>query len=366
MPTKQKVLLTNLGKNDDGQEVIVPEDESASIALLNLQASLTTLQQHHPVVATATATINRGENSFATASRTRPPPPLAQPLASTKKPRTSVGGCQCKRNKCIQLYCSCFSNGSVCGEDCKCVGCENNAEEESSPTTMDQPISSDVSASDGDRKLPARQYRGAVRTKGEITGCKCSKTKCLKLYCPCFEKRIVCHDGCVCVECKNTTEESGPDGERTKIIEEILSRRPGAFDKRGSDTNDSGCICKKTRCLKKYCICFSAGIKCDNNKCSCTDCLNGGGDPDVEATASNDITTFDESFVEQVAAVAAVAEPTMETNNNNNFAELIQMRYIGADVDVAEPPLMIEDPVPFDSPSFSMLDDDVPVCFAEV
>ena len=47
-------------------------------------------------------------------------------------------------------------------------------------------------------------------------------------------------------------------------------------------SDDVGCNCKKSKCLKKYCICFSAGIKCDNNKCKCTDCLNGEGVSSME------------------------------------------------------------------------------------
>ena len=29
-----------------------------------------------------------------------------------------------------------------------------------------------------------------------------------------------------------------------------------------------------SRCLQKYCICFNAGVRCDDFKCKCLDCLN--------------------------------------------------------------------------------------------
>jgi hypothetical protein len=185
-----------------------------------------------------------------------------------REPKVQTQACLCRKNKCVQLYCACFANGTQCGDECKCIDCENcddvtemkisvnstmNVTTISSPTiTLDQLLGSDVSSSSSssykeEKKAPARRYKGAVRTKGESSGCKCAKTKCLKLYCPCFEKGVVCHDGCICSNCKNTTEESGPDGIRTKTIEEVLSRRPLAFDKRVGTSNDVGCICKKTK-----------------------------------------------------------------------------------------------------------------------
>lgn len=32
------------------------------------------------------------------------------------------------------------------------------------------------------------------------------------------------------------------------------------------------CTCKKSRCLKKYCVCFANNIPCDPSKCHCTNC----------------------------------------------------------------------------------------------
>ena len=33
------------------------------------------------------------------------------------------------------------------------------------------------------------------------------------------------------------------------------------------------CKCKKTKCVKKYCECFNAGVKC-GIECNCTNCQN--------------------------------------------------------------------------------------------
>ena len=219
-----------------------------------------------------------------------------------------ITGCKCVKSSCLKLYCTCFQQGSYCLDTCGCANCLNTSENDgptgirsqtiqeilqrrpdafdkqeepqvqlqtcknrddaaemqltlnstlnttNSSPSMDQILSSEASSSSSssykeETKAPVarRQYRGAVKTKGVISGCKCAKTRCLKLYCPCFEKGVVCQEGCICSNCMNTTEESGPEGIRTKTIEEILSRRPLAFDKREGDSNDVGCICKKTK-----------------------------------------------------------------------------------------------------------------------
>jgi hypothetical protein len=34
--------------------------------------------------------------------------------------------CNCKKSKCLKLYCDCFAKGEFCGKDCNCVNCANN------------------------------------------------------------------------------------------------------------------------------------------------------------------------------------------------------------------------------------------------
>lgn len=42
---------------------------------------------------------------------------------------------------------------------------------------------------------------------------------------------------------------------------------------RKAKTQNRGCNCRKSECLKKYCECFNAGIAC-NNLCKCEECKN--------------------------------------------------------------------------------------------
>lgn len=96
----------------------------------------------------------------------------------------------------------------------------------------------------------ARTARGEAGTSRPFTAeeqaditCKCSKTKCLKLYCDCFQAGAVCKDDCACVNCKNTKANSGPNGSRTAAVRAILARRPDAFQLRVKETGQ-GCKCK--------------------------------------------------------------------------------------------------------------------------
>ena len=102
--------------------------------------------------------------------------------------------------------------------------------------------------------------------------CNCKRSQCLKLYCECFSSSGYCLPGCQCINCLNTeAEEETVEAARTTI----LAKNPRAFtDKVVGDAHKKGCRCKRSKCLKKYCECYNAGVKCNPEVCQCEGCHN--------------------------------------------------------------------------------------------
>ena len=90
-------------------------------------------------------------------------------------------------------------------------------------------------------------------------GCHCKRSRCLKKYCDCFAAGSTCGKHCRCIGCCNV--EGHPN--RGNAVKKSRRRLP-----------PTGCSCKKSGCLKKYCICFGKGVACDPMVCKCADCGN--------------------------------------------------------------------------------------------
>jgi hypothetical protein len=188
-------------------------------------------------------------------------------------------GCSCPKSKCIALYCDCFKAGRRCNPDtCSCLGCKNTIGESGEHGARTKAI----------RSILARNPRAFVTAgigntfhklpPGEVA-CNCVRSRCLKLYCSCFQSGKACNEKvCSCISCLNT--EADLEGKRYSAIQQCLEKRPDAFKTRVKE-NGLGCACKNNRCIRKYCECFRTNLAC-TAKCSCTDCENDHNGVDAE------------------------------------------------------------------------------------
>ncbi|KAM3138185.1 DNA binding [Paramecium bursaria] len=111
------------------------------------------------------------------------------------------------------------------------------------------------------------QYKGAaIKQSPKKIKCSCKQSRCLKMYCECFSNQLQCSKLCQCVSCQNNNEYE-------EIREQFLNRqknKPLDFKK----TLEISCNCNKSKCQKKYCVCYQNRQKCDPKLCKCENCEN--------------------------------------------------------------------------------------------
>lgn len=131
------------------------------------------------------------------------------------------------------------------------------------------------------------------KEKASEEGCNCRSTKCLKLYCECLRKGLMCSPSCNCVGCENHCHSDI----RTERVKHIEKKNPHAFKPiivesvgPSPKVHNKGCNCRRSHCLKNYCECHQFGVKC-TDACKCTECKNthdfrGGSARQVQKKAS--------------------------------------------------------------------------------
>ena len=120
----------------------------------------------------------------------------------------------------------------------------------------------------------------SVRKMRKNVRCNCRKSQCQKMYCDCLAERRFCGENCCCKGCKNVP------GMREESVKKKRRKAFWGEDdwSEGTGRDFKGCNCKRSRCEKKYCDCFSMGTKCGEG-CCCVNCKNkpgkveGGGGP---------------------------------------------------------------------------------------
>jgi hypothetical protein len=185
-------------------------------------------------------------------------------------------GCTCPKSKCVALFCNCFKAGRRCNPYiCGCRDCKNTVAESGMNGARTKAICS-IFARNPRALLTAGVSVAEKKAPPGVNACKCVRSKCLKLYCPCFKEGNVCTKSCTCVYCANRTEKNdGSTGEQRQLaVYHCLQNRPDAFETR---VRKPGCACKNNRCVFKYCECFRTELAC-TDQCSCRECENQASD----------------------------------------------------------------------------------------
>ncbi|GAB4851050.1 hypothetical protein Ancab_030348 [Ancistrocladus abbreviatus] len=143
---------------------------------------------------------------------------LTQSSPKKKRRRLETAGeseackrCNCKKSKCLKLYCECFAAGVYCVEPCSCQDCFNKPIHEDTVLATRKQIESRnplafapkvIRSSDSVPDL-GDESTGTPASARHKRGCNCKKSSCLKKYCECYQGGVGCSISCRCESCKN-------------------------------------------------------------------------------------------------------------------------------------------------------------------
>ena len=196
-----------------------------------------------------------------------------------------------------------------------------------------KPINEEINSNDNTGMLIEGDNQ--KNKKSTKTCCTCKKSKCLQRYCECFRLNGFCSADCACTECYNRSEFKEV---RDEFYAEQLKRNPHSFASKivnlsSAQVYAKGCKCKKTECVKNYCECFAAGVKC-TNLCKCCECHNfdetvqikdfeGLHDQSSRKKKKSD-KNFQEAFIEKIHFRKFISESSESNCKSAQFFESCQ------------------------------------------
>eukprot|EP00826_Nyctotherus_ovalis_P018147 TRINITY_DN15408_c0_g1_i31.p1 TRINITY_DN15408_c0_g1~~TRINITY_DN15408_c0_g1_i31.p1 ORF type:complete len:261 (-),score=47.34 TRINITY_DN15408_c0_g1_i31:177-959(-) len=153
---------------------------------------------HNPEDAKAAAKENQGLILNKITSESRHKKSSQTELTNDRKHSSETAkSCNCKKSKCLKLYCECFASGQYCA-GCKCTECHNTSDYIKEKKAAITRIS---------KKNPLGFIRRLPDNSGnQLVGCNCKKSECQRNYCSCYRNGLACTKLCKCVQCKNSLD----------------------------------------------------------------------------------------------------------------------------------------------------------------
>lgn len=159
------------------------------------------------------------QDSFGTSNGCSGEPVTPLKESNEQKKPGNGAGCNCKKSKCLKLYCECFANQGFCSEGCNCIDCKNKPEHlQEKQKAIQEALARNPEA------FTKIELRTNLETK---KGCSCKKTHCKKKYCECYGSGNFCQQFCKCEGCQNLPNYKGGD-ESTSEKESPLIRHTEA------------------------------------------------------------------------------------------------------------------------------------------